>query len=161
MKAASRNARQQSKARRGVVIVRLPGDQSGIMPALGDPAPGREELRRLRPCCPRAPKAAPTRISSLTKRKRSSSSQELRCRRESCQLAGSATFVCVETRHEAAAGSCPAWGAVVTIGFRTCENGGAMPRSIPPPLSLVLTYLRAARGWTQRDLAVAAGVPRQ
>jgi transcriptional regulator with XRE-family HTH domain len=36
-----------------------------------------------------------------------------------------------------------------------------MPRSIPPPLSLVLTYLRAARGWTQRDLAVAAGVPRQ
>jgi hypothetical protein len=36
-----------------------------------------------------------------------------------------------------------------------------MPRSIPPPLSLVLTYLRAARGWTQQDLAAAAGMASQ
>jgi transcriptional regulator with XRE-family HTH domain len=36
-----------------------------------------------------------------------------------------------------------------------------MPRSIPPPLSLVLTYLRTARGWTQQDLAGTAGVGRQ
>jgi transcriptional regulator with XRE-family HTH domain len=36
-----------------------------------------------------------------------------------------------------------------------------MPRPIPPPLSLALTYLRAARGWTQKDLAVAAKVTGQ
>lgn len=36
-----------------------------------------------------------------------------------------------------------------------------MPRAIPPQLSLALTYLRAARGWTQQDLASAAGVPSQ
>jgi tetratricopeptide (TPR) repeat protein len=32
-----------------------------------------------------------------------------------------------------------------------------MPRPIPPSLGLALTLLRAARGWTQGDLAAAAG----
>lgn len=36
-----------------------------------------------------------------------------------------------------------------------------MPRAIPPQLSLALTYLRTARGWTQQDLASAAGLPSQ
>jgi tetratricopeptide (TPR) repeat protein/DNA-binding XRE family transcriptional regulator len=36
-----------------------------------------------------------------------------------------------------------------------------MPRAIPPQLSLALTYLRTARGWTQQDLASAAGVSSQ
>jgi tetratricopeptide (TPR) repeat protein len=34
-----------------------------------------------------------------------------------------------------------------------------MPRPIPPPLSLALTVLRASRGWSQKDLAQAAGLP--
>lgn len=33
-----------------------------------------------------------------------------------------------------------------------------MPRPIPPPLSLVLTHLRSARGWTQSELAAAVGL---
>jgi transcriptional regulator with XRE-family HTH domain len=33
-----------------------------------------------------------------------------------------------------------------------------MPRPIPPPLSLTLTVLRSARGWTQRGLAAALGM---
>lgn len=33
-----------------------------------------------------------------------------------------------------------------------------MPRPIPPPLSLALTHLRTARGWTQLDLAAATGL---
>lgn len=33
-----------------------------------------------------------------------------------------------------------------------------MPRTIPPPLSLVLTFLRSERGWTQKELAQAAGM---
>src|ERR1700694_1528084 len=36
-----------------------------------------------------------------------------------------------------------------------------MPRDIPPPLSLALTSLRSAKGWTQADLAEAAGFRRQ
>ncbi|HXO42616.1 MAG TPA: helix-turn-helix domain-containing protein [Thermoanaerobaculia bacterium] len=36
-----------------------------------------------------------------------------------------------------------------------------MPRPIPPPLSLALTHLRTARGWTQQDLAAAAGLTSQ
>lgn len=36
-----------------------------------------------------------------------------------------------------------------------------MPRVIPPPLSLALTYLRTARGWTQLELAEAAGMTNQ
>lgn len=32
-----------------------------------------------------------------------------------------------------------------------------MPESVPPPLSLALTHLRIARGWTQQRLATAAG----
>jgi tetratricopeptide (TPR) repeat protein len=36
-----------------------------------------------------------------------------------------------------------------------------MPRPIPPPLSLVLTHLRTARGWTQGDLAAAVGLSSQ
>jgi transcriptional regulator with XRE-family HTH domain len=36
-----------------------------------------------------------------------------------------------------------------------------MPRAIPPQLSLALTYLRTARGWKEKDLASAAGVPSQ
>lgn len=31
-----------------------------------------------------------------------------------------------------------------------------MPRPIPPPLSLALSYLRTARGWTQKELAQAS-----
>src|ERR1700692_343832 len=53
----------------------------------------------------------------------------------------------------------PRWRSPVV--FRTCDNGGNMPRTIRPPLRLALTCLRAARGWTQRDLAAAAGVTRQ
>ncbi len=33
-----------------------------------------------------------------------------------------------------------------------------MPRAIPPPLSVVLTFLRSERGWTQKELAQAAGM---
>jgi transcriptional regulator with XRE-family HTH domain len=33
-----------------------------------------------------------------------------------------------------------------------------MPRPIPPPLSLALTHLRTARGWTQNELAAAVGL---
>jgi tetratricopeptide (TPR) repeat protein len=36
-----------------------------------------------------------------------------------------------------------------------------LPRTIPPPLSLALIYIRRARGWTQQDLAAAAGVMSQ
>ena len=36
-----------------------------------------------------------------------------------------------------------------------------MPRTVPPPLSLALTHLRTMRGWTQQDLAAAAGVAGQ
>jgi tetratricopeptide (TPR) repeat protein/DNA-binding Xre family transcriptional regulator len=36
-----------------------------------------------------------------------------------------------------------------------------MPRTVPPPLSLALTHLRTMRGWTQQDLAAAAGVTGQ
>src|SRR5260370_706706 len=36
-----------------------------------------------------------------------------------------------------------------------------MPRPIPPPLSLALTHLRTARGWTQQDLAAATGLTSQ
>ena len=36
-----------------------------------------------------------------------------------------------------------------------------MPRAVPPPLSLALTHLRTARGWTQQDLAAAAGITGQ
>jgi transcriptional regulator with XRE-family HTH domain len=35
-----------------------------------------------------------------------------------------------------------------------------MPRPIPPPLGLTLAWLRMARGWTQQDLAAAAGARR-
>ena len=34
-----------------------------------------------------------------------------------------------------------------------------MPRTMPPVLSLTLTLLRSARGWTQKDLAKATGIP--
>lgn len=34
-----------------------------------------------------------------------------------------------------------------------------MARTMPPPLSLTLTLLRSARGWTQKDLAKATGIP--
>jgi transcriptional regulator with XRE-family HTH domain len=34
-----------------------------------------------------------------------------------------------------------------------------MPRTIPPPLSLALNYLRSAQGWSQKELAEAAGIP--
>jgi transcriptional regulator with XRE-family HTH domain len=34
-----------------------------------------------------------------------------------------------------------------------------MPRTTPPVLSLTLTLLRSARGWTQKDLAKATGIP--
>jgi transcriptional regulator with XRE-family HTH domain len=34
-----------------------------------------------------------------------------------------------------------------------------MPRTIPPPLSLALSYLRSAQGWSQKELAEAAGIP--
>jgi tetratricopeptide (TPR) repeat protein/DNA-binding XRE family transcriptional regulator len=33
-----------------------------------------------------------------------------------------------------------------------------MPRSLPPPLSAVLTSLRSAQGWTQKELARALGI---
>ncbi|HVT56765.1 MAG TPA: helix-turn-helix transcriptional regulator [Thermoanaerobaculia bacterium] len=33
-----------------------------------------------------------------------------------------------------------------------------MPRPIPPPLGLALTFLRSSRGWTQKELARAAGI---
>jgi transcriptional regulator with XRE-family HTH domain len=33
-----------------------------------------------------------------------------------------------------------------------------MPRKIPPPLSVALTFLRAERGWTQKELADAVGI---
>jgi transcriptional regulator with XRE-family HTH domain len=33
-----------------------------------------------------------------------------------------------------------------------------MPRDIPPPLSVALTFLRAERGWTQKELADAVGI---
>jgi transcriptional regulator with XRE-family HTH domain len=36
-----------------------------------------------------------------------------------------------------------------------------MPRPIPPPLSLALKYLRTARGWTEQELATAAGTARK
>ena len=36
-----------------------------------------------------------------------------------------------------------------------------MPRSIPPPLSVTLTSLRTARGWTQKDLARAVGISKK
>jgi transcriptional regulator with XRE-family HTH domain len=36
-----------------------------------------------------------------------------------------------------------------------------VPRVLPPPLSLALTFLREARGWTQQELATAAGLKRQ
>lgn len=35
-----------------------------------------------------------------------------------------------------------------------------MPRPIPPPLGLTLAWLRMARGWTQQELATAAGASR-
>jgi transcriptional regulator with XRE-family HTH domain/ribosomal protein L20 len=35
-----------------------------------------------------------------------------------------------------------------------------MPRQLPPPVSVVLTMLRAAKGWTQNELAAAASTPR-
>lgn len=34
-----------------------------------------------------------------------------------------------------------------------------MARTMPPALSLTLTLLRSARGWTQKDLAKATGIP--
>jgi tetratricopeptide (TPR) repeat protein len=34
-----------------------------------------------------------------------------------------------------------------------------MPRTIPPPLSLALSYLRMAQGWSQKELSEAAGIP--
>jgi transcriptional regulator with XRE-family HTH domain len=33
-----------------------------------------------------------------------------------------------------------------------------MPEPVPPPLNLALSYLRRARGWTQQELAAAAGI---
>lgn len=36
-----------------------------------------------------------------------------------------------------------------------------MPRSIPPPLSVTLTSLRTAQGWTQKDLAQAVGISKK
>jgi transcriptional regulator with XRE-family HTH domain len=33
-----------------------------------------------------------------------------------------------------------------------------MPRTIPPPLSVALAFLRTERGWTQKELALAAGM---
>lgn len=36
-----------------------------------------------------------------------------------------------------------------------------MPEPVPPPLNLALSYLRKARGWSQKELAVAAGVKSQ
>jgi transcriptional regulator with XRE-family HTH domain len=33
-----------------------------------------------------------------------------------------------------------------------------MPRSVPPAFSVVLTFLRAERGWTQKELADAVGI---
>jgi transcriptional regulator with XRE-family HTH domain len=35
-----------------------------------------------------------------------------------------------------------------------------MPRPIPPPLSLALTVLRSSKGWSQKELSQAAGLPR-
>lgn len=34
-----------------------------------------------------------------------------------------------------------------------------MPRPIPPPMSVTLTLLRSALGWTQKELADATGIP--
>jgi tetratricopeptide (TPR) repeat protein len=34
-----------------------------------------------------------------------------------------------------------------------------MPRTIPPPLSLALTFLRLAQGWSQKELAAVTGIP--
>jgi transcriptional regulator with XRE-family HTH domain len=34
-----------------------------------------------------------------------------------------------------------------------------MTRTIPPPLSIVLTYLRLGQGWSQKELAEATGLP--
>ena len=34
-----------------------------------------------------------------------------------------------------------------------------MTRTTPPPLSLALNYLRSAQGWSQKELAEAAGIP--
>src|ERR1700736_890633 len=56
---------------------------------------------------------------------------------------------------------CHAARGKLTVVFKRCDNGGDMPRSAPPPLSLVLTCLRAARGWKQKDLAQAAGMESQ
>jgi transcriptional regulator with XRE-family HTH domain len=36
-----------------------------------------------------------------------------------------------------------------------------MPRPVPPPLSTALKHLRTARGWTEQDLAAAAGTARK
>lgn len=34
-----------------------------------------------------------------------------------------------------------------------------MPRPIPPPLNLALTVLRSSRGWSQKELSAASGLP--